>query len=94
MFKLFDTTKPERLDLLIDNVTDTLLTMDTSSEEYDETLAYLERLTALRGEPTKRISRDTMAMIIGNLLGILIIVAYEQHHPMTSKAFGWIKPKN
>jgi hypothetical protein len=33
-------------------------------------------------------------MILGNLMGILVIVAYEQKHVMTSKGFSQlIRPK-
>ncbi len=64
------------------------------SEEYLTLLPHLERLSKLKAETSpKRISPDTMVIVAGNLLGILIIVAYEQKHVMTSKGLGFIKPK-
>jgi len=45
-------------------------------------------------EHREPISRDTIALIAGNLMGILLIVAYEQKHVITSKGFGQvIRPK-
>lgn len=65
------------------------------SPEYSNLLSYLERLIALkRGNLNSRVSPDMMATVAGNLLGILVIVAYEQKHVMSSKGLGFIlKPK-
>lgn len=65
------------------------------TEEYSAAVRHLETLTKLRDETSpKRVSRDTMAIVVGNLLGILAIVAYEQKHVMTTKAnWGSLKPK-
>ena len=66
------------------------------SPEYKDLLSYLERLTALKRGNTRtwRVSPDTMAMVAGNLLGILFIVAAERDSVMTSKGLGFIlKPK-
>lgn len=63
--------------------------------EYPALLAYLERLHELRAKQRREpMSRDTAALIAGNLAGILLIVAYEQKHVMTSKGFTQIiRPK-
>jgi hypothetical protein len=56
------------------------------TEKYQKDLAALERLHKLRMEiKPERVSRNTLAMVAGNLLGVLIIVAYEQKHVITSK---------
>jgi hypothetical protein len=89
LHKIFNRNRNERLDMLINAVADSLLTMDTNDEDYDETLAYLERLMRLRGEPPKALSHDTIAMVVGNLVGIAFIVAYEQKHVLSTKALGW-----
>lgn len=68
----------------------------SDSPQFAEQLALLERLASMK-EKTKsimKVSPDTVAIVAGNLLGILIIVAYEQKHPMTSKGLNYIKPKN
>jgi hypothetical protein len=65
------------------------------TEEYSTAVRHLETLTKLKTEEgRKRVSADTMAIVVGNLLGILVIVAYEQKHVMTTKAnWGTLKPK-
>lgn len=61
------------------------------TEEYSTNLAYLERVHALQHKNTRsRLSPDTMALVLGNLLGIVIIVAYEQKHVITSKGLGFV----
>lgn len=60
---------------------------DSDNEEYSTQLGHLERLIALQANAKRRWSMtDQQALIIGNLLGIVAIVAYEQHHVFTSKA--------
>lgn len=68
---------------------------DPQSPEYMTLMTHLERLTTLRTENRpERVSRDTIALIAGNLMGILIIVAYEQKHVVKSKGFEkLIRPK-
>lgn len=58
-------------------------------------MQYLEGLHRLKAEERRPpVSRDTMLLVAGNLLGILVIVAYEQRHVMTSKGFTQIiRPK-
>ena len=64
---------------------------DPYSEEYQESLESLERLEKLKaGEGRRRISSDTLIQVGGNLLGILIIVAYERGHVMVSKAKDYV----
>lgn len=66
-------------------------TIGVTAEEYPVMMTYLERLHALRlKERREPISRDTIALIAGNLMGILLIVAYEQKHVITSKGFGQV----
>jgi hypothetical protein len=69
---------------------------DPESDEYTKALAALERLTKLKNGKRSKfgVSPDTAAIVLGNLLGILIIVAYEQKHAMTSKGLNYIKPQN
>ena len=59
------------------------------TEEYPRLMDNLERLVRLK-EIKPRVSPDTMAIVVGNLFGILIIVAYEQKHVMVSKALGFL----
>jgi hypothetical protein len=63
------------------------------SPEYEKTLGYLERMTAIRKleNTNQKVSPDTKAIIVGNLVGILIIVAYERMHVVTSRGLSFIK---
>lgn len=80
-----------KLDAAMNRILDDMDRNDLDSEEYPQLLSYLERLSKLRSnERPGRVSPDTMAAVAGNILGILIIVAYEQKHVMTSKALGFV----
>jgi len=84
------------LDVPIQRVLDEMETLGPDSPEYPMYLEYLERLQKLKTENTSRepIKLDTVVMVAGNLLGILVIVAYEQKHVMVSKGLGFVlKPK-
>lgn len=84
-----DTTTP--LDPLIDAVLKEMQSIGVNSEEYPKLMAYLERLYEIKAHDRQDpVSRDTLALIAGNLMGILLIVAYEQKHVMTSKGFSQI----
>lgn len=79
------------IDKQISYVLAEMTTEGVTSEEFPTLLTYLERLHALRQKERRDpISRDTIALIAGNLMGILLIVAYEQKHVITSKGFGQV----
>lgn len=88
-----DATEP--VDKLIDKVLNEMHTVEVNSEEFVELTTKLRRLYDIKAENrSDPVSRDTLALIAGNLLGILLIVAYEQRHVMTSKGFSQIiRPK-
>lgn len=80
-----------KLDEAIDRVLDEMANMTADSAEYDQMLGQLERLYSLKPKKKlQKISPDTLAQVLGNLCGILVIVAYEQKHVMTSKALGFV----
>jgi hypothetical protein len=61
------------------------------SKEYSELVDHLERLMEMKAkERQSRISPDTMAIVAGNLLGILIIVAYEQKHVIRTSGMNFV----
>lgn len=54
-------------------------------------------LRSLELETTNRkfgVSKDTLLIVAGNLIGIWVIVGHERMHLVTSKALGFIKPKS
>ena len=92
MFGKFRRDEPTVYDDAITKALTSLQTYDTEDAEFSDALSYLERLTKLKEaeKPKRKVSPDVMATVLGNLAGILVIVAYEQKHVMTSKAMGFI----
>jgi uncharacterized protein Smg (DUF494 family) len=87
--------KESIVDIPLNKVLDELKQYGPDTPEFEKQLRYLERLNDLKtgNRQQYRVSPDTIALVLGNLAGILIIVAYEQKHVWTSKAMGFIKPK-
>jgi len=85
-------TTDDRLEKLINDRLLALSTMTVGSDEYSATLKAIKKLTKLRtaNKPTPKVSPDTLAIIAGNLAGILIIVGYEKHNIITTKATSFI----
>jgi hypothetical protein len=83
------------LDEPIDNLLNEMSTMNSDTEEYDRALRRLETLYNLRDRNRpERVSRDTMALVLGNLAGIGIIVGYERMNVLASRAINFVvKPK-
>jgi hypothetical protein len=91
MLGLFGREKVSILDEPIDKVLARMDKIDLFSEEYSALLTELERLVRLQNEEKyKRVSPDTMAVVFGNLLGILIIVGYEHGHVIGSRGLNFI----
>jgi hypothetical protein len=68
---------------------------ETWSEEYARTLDALVKLHKMKEEEKpSSVSKDTMAIIAANLLGIFMIITHERVNVITSKAFGLLlRPK-
>ena len=80
--------KATPVDIQIDAVLHEMQTIGVTDENYPTMMTYLERLNDVNAKKRDApVSRDTIAIVVGNLLGILVIVAYEQKHVMTSKGF-------
>ena len=83
------------LDEQIDKILEHMSQCDPSTEKYSGMLTDLERLIRLKKEEKiNRVSPDTLAIVAGNLIGILIIVAYEQKHVVTSRGVGFVMRPN
>ena len=92
MFKSFKSEASKELSDAIDRALRALTTCDVGSQEYSDTLSHLERLYSINIEKRKnRITPDTMVVVAGNLLGVLVIVAYEQKHILGSKALSFLQ---
>lgn len=75
----------------IDRVTQLMSEMSPALSEYDDLMATLSKLYALKETNSKsRVSKDTLAIVAGNLAGILMIVGHEKAHVVTSKALNFV----
>jgi hypothetical protein len=61
---------------------------DVNSEEYLKILDRLVSLHRIKEEDKSKFgSRDTLAVVFGNLLGIIMVVKHEHVNVITSRAF-------
>lgn len=91
MLSRFGKEKPSVLDEPIASILTKMKKTDPNSPEYQVLLKHLSKLIKLKeGSNRRPISSDAMLTVAGNLLGILIIVAYEQKHAMVSKGLGFV----
>lgn len=95
---MFEVNKPPadpELKTAIDNVYSEMAGSDSHTEEYAKSVDQLIKLYSLKEAP-RRVSPDTLAVVLGNILGIILIVGHERTHIVTSKALQllpWIKSR-
>lgn len=82
--------KEDRLDNAIRSVLECMTIYGPDSEEYPKLVEQLEKLTAMKQKKKWRVDPNTVLLVLGNLMGIVIIVAYEQNHVWRSKASDFI----
>ncbi len=81
-----------KLDEAIEQVLNELKSEDSQTEKYARMREQLTELYKIKNENrSRRVSPDTLATISANLLGIGVIVGYEQKHIITSKALGFVR---
>lgn len=84
--------KQSKLDATIENVHDELTTLDVNSEAYSAGVDQLIKLYSIQNsQKPDRVSKDTLAIIAGNLAGIAMIAGYERTHIITTKAIAFIR---
>jgi len=80
-----------KLDEAIDLVLSEMQTISSDSDEYAKMIVQLERLYKLKEiDSPKRVSPDTLAIVAGNLAGILLILNFERAGVVTSKALSFV----
>lgn len=84
------TDKEFTLDRAIDSAFADLTTFDIETEEYQLAVARLAELHKIKKDIDRRVSPDAMAMVVGNLAGIVLIVGHERAHVLTSKAINFV----
>lgn len=63
---------------------------DVDSETYSKVLRNIERLQVLRKKDRKSLDPNSCLVVAGNLIGILLILGYEQKDFIRSKALGFV----
>ena len=88
MFGKFRREETSVYDAAMNKVLDDMEIFGPTDPEFEQRLGHLERLAKLKeAEKQKsKVSPDTMAVVLGNLAGILTIVMYEQKNVMTTRA--------
>jgi hypothetical protein len=90
------TRKPDTNDQLLNETIEIVLNAlkgeDPETEKFKQMREQLTELYKIRNENrSRRVSSDTLANIGANILGIGVIVGYEQKHIITSKAVGFVR---
>lgn len=63
---------------------------DVDSETYSKVLRNIERLQDLKRKDRKSLDPNSCLVVAGNLIGILLILGYEQKDFIRSKALGFV----
>ncbi len=83
--------KRSNLEKEIDSVLVIMKGMNPYSDEYTTMTKNLEMLYKAQAHKSeRRVSPDAIVMVVGNLLGIGLILTYERTEVITTKALGFI----
>ena len=88
MLKRIKLNRRSDVELLFDEQLEGLLKEAKTLGDIEDVLELMEKRNELRNK--RRISPDTIAIIGGNLLGILLILEHERSHVIATKALGFI----
>jgi hypothetical protein len=85
------TQQKSGIDLAIDQILFEMQGYTCDEAEYDAMTDQLKKLYKIKGTTTQdRISRNTLAVIAGNIFVVVLIVAYEQKAVVTTKATNFL----
>lgn len=81
-------TQPSALDILIKRFEDVMVELEPTSENYQKMLDQLTQLYKIREteKSPRRVDANTLAIIGGNLAGILLVINAERLHVIATKA--------
>lgn len=83
--------KKTKLEVVIDSILDDMSKLEPNSDEYTDMANNLEKLLKAKScEKLKGISPDTIAIVLGNLLGIVLILKHEKIDIITTKALSFV----
>lgn len=80
----------ERIDDEIFSNFNCLESVELDSETYSKVLRNIERLQDLKKKNRKSLDPNSCLVVAGNLIGILLILGYEQKDFIRSKALGFV----
>lgn len=84
------TDRTAGLEEVIATATQELKGHDAHSAQFATIVDQLTKLHAIQDKKSSnRVSKDTLAVVAGNLAGIVLILHYEQLHPVVSKALSF-----
>jgi excinuclease UvrABC nuclease subunit len=91
MFKNKPDTTPSELEKSITAAIKQLEFVPAYSDEYANIITAIEKMTALSATKQRQpVSSDTIALIVGNLVGIVAILQFEKAGVVTSKALSFV----
>jgi hypothetical protein len=91
MLNLRITTKPNNLEMVINDALSSFGEVTIGTPEYTKKVDELTKLYKLKEMNSHgKVSADTLAIVAGNLLGIVMILSYERAHVITTKALGFV----
>jgi hypothetical protein len=82
--------KGSKLEKVISSVLDDMSKYEAHSEEYGAMADNLEKLLKAESYKKLKVSPDTIAIVIANLVGIILILKHEKIDIITSKALGFV----
>lgn len=91
MFAKKSKNEDPRLEKAIIELMHEMNSVTGDSPEYAQMVKQLGKLYKIREQSaSKKVSPDTIALIAGNLAGIVLIVGHERANVVTSKALGFV----
>lgn len=80
-----------KLDNVIDELLDEMMLVHGHDDDYSKMTDNLSKLVALKETNSKkRVSPDTAAVVGGNIVVALMIIAFEQKHVITSRVLNFM----
>jgi uncharacterized protein YdcH (DUF465 family) len=81
-------TTPSALDEIIERFEKVMVELDPTDVNYQKMLDQLNQLYKIREteKSPRRVDANTLAIILGNLAGIVLVINAERLHVLTSKA--------
>ena len=87
----FGPTEKSGLQKTIDSVLHEMNSVNADSKEFSKMNKQLVKLYSMKDiETPNRVSLDTLVLVTGNLLGIVLIIGHERTHVVTSKALQFV----